>query len=363
MTVYIGMDVHCKQTVFVAQSESGQVIAQGVCPTVEKSLIDAVAQNGSAGSVVIGMESGTQARFVSRALVQAGYKAFVIDAREVRAKARRRRQKTDARDAFEICDGLRRGIYASLVYIPSEAVERLRRILSRRRYFVRQRTSQIHAAKFLLRMEGLASEARSLTTERAWAALLRNESVDALALYLSRHFESWRLATAHVESLESELADALAPFGDLPLRLRTLPGVGLIGASAFIAALGDASRFETSGHVLSYLGLCSSTYDSGEREIHGKITKQGNRSARANLVECAQHASNPKHPLNPYFRRIAAKSGYKKACVAVAARMAKILFRMWIEGAEFDARRLNVVRKSQRKSRLVYWELGAAAKN
>lgn len=361
MTIYLGMDVHSKQTVYVAQDGRGRMIAKGACPTREPELIKVASGLGAPGEVIVGLETGTQARFVSRLLTRQGFEAIVINAQEVRAKARRKRQKTDIRDAYEICDGLRRGIYDSLVYVPCEAVERLRRILSRRRHFVRQRTGQVNAAKFLLRMEGLSSQAGCLTTSAAWEGFLSKEAVLELSDHLRLHYASWSLANAHIMRLEKELVQALEPFKALSKRLQTVPGVGPIGSATFIAAVGHIERFESSGHLVSYLGLASSTYDSGERERHGGITKQGNRSARSVLVECAQHSSHPKNPLNPYFRRISAKGGYKKAVVAVSARLVRILYWMWRNEKDFDVGKLNIVRKHPGRSRVIYWELGQPA--
>ena len=120
----------------------------------------------------IGLESGTQMYLVCRILVAAGMDPVVIDAAEVRAKIHRSGQKSDYRDAFAICDGLRNDIYNSIVYVADEKVLLLRRILSRRRHFVSIRASQINAVKFVLRSNGLGHLVGSLSREAAWKNLL-----------------------------------------------------------------------------------------------------------------------------------------------------------------------------------------------
>ena len=80
------------------------------------------------------------------------------------------------------------------------------------------------------------------------------------------------------------------------------------------------------------------------------------------LCEAAHHTANPRHPLNPYFRRTAARHGYKKAVVAVAQRLARILFQMWRKGQAFDVHQLNVVAESAVRTRRVYWRIGQADK-
>src|SRR5262245_64517856 len=97
---------------------------------------------------------------------------MVVDAREVRLKAHRPTQKSDRRDAFELCDGLRRGIYRAIVHVPPRPVARLRETLARRRHVVRLETAQVNAVKRLLRGAGLGRLSRSLGTEVGWAKLL-----------------------------------------------------------------------------------------------------------------------------------------------------------------------------------------------
>ena len=165
MECYVGLDVHSKASVFVIQDGHGQVMAQGEMPTTPEGLrrwYDA--QQLPAGTPVA-LETGTVAFFVARELTALGCTPSVIDAREVRLKAHRPTQKSDRRDAFELCDGLRRGSYRAVVHVPPPAVTRVRETLARRRHFVRLETAQVNAVKRLLRGAGLGHRSRSLGTE------------------------------------------------------------------------------------------------------------------------------------------------------------------------------------------------------
>lgn len=103
----------------------------------------------------VGFESGLQSFWLSRVLREAGLQPEILSANEVRAKASRRGQKTDAKDAFEICDGLRRGIFVSSVFVPEPCICELRSMLSRRRFFVREMTRHTNASLAMLRKAGL----------------------------------------------------------------------------------------------------------------------------------------------------------------------------------------------------------------
>jgi transposase len=222
-------------------------------------------------------------------------------------------------------------------------------------------TMETGAAKFLFRQAGRGSAMPRLATEAAWAKLLASPQAEGLREHLAMHAELWRLAQEQVAALERELDKALAPFRETEELLTTVPGVGRITAASFIAVLGTPERFPDSGAVGSYLGIVSSTYDSGESERHGRITRQGSGPLRAVLVEVAHHAANPRHPLHPYFARVCAKAGYKKAVVAVAHRLARILFRMWRTKTAFDVAKLNVEAARETRTKTVHYRIRTAA--
>jgi transposase len=360
--VYVGLDVHHKKTVYVIQAADGVVIAEGTVPTRREGIQEMIVRHQLEPCAKVCLECGAQADMVCDALEEVEMVPVVVDAAEVRKKARRRGQKTDRRDAFEICDGLRRGIWTSIVYIPPPPIRRLRRILSRRRHFVRLKTQQVNAAKFLLRAEGvLIEETLSLTTAPAWSKLIARPQAEALRTHLQLHAKTWDMASEHVVSLEQELLLALEPFAEVMGWLTSVPAIGLITAASFIAVVGDPTRFPNSNHLVSYLGLAPSMYDTGETERHGHITKAGPPSMRGLLCEIAQHTARPTHPLNPYFVRIAAKSGYRKATIAIAQRLARILYRLWLNRERFDVSKLNVEKDGKARTKLYHWKIKDAA--
>lgn len=356
--VYVGLDVHRKKTVYVVQAADGDVVAEGTTPTHREGIQEMIVRHQLDPGTKVCLECGVQAGMVCDALEEVEMVPVVVDAAEVRKKARRRGQKTDRRDAFEICDGLRRGIWASIVYMPPPPIRKLRRILSRRRHFVRLGTQQINAAKFLLRMEGVLTEEEiSLTTAPAWSNLIARPEVKALCGHLELHSKTWSLAAEHVSVLQKELLLALKLFVDEMDWLTSVPAIGLITAASFIAVVGDPKRFADSNHLVSYFGLAPSMYDTGESERHGHITKAGPPYMRGLLCEIAQHAARPTHPLNPYFVRIAAKSGYKKAAIAIAQRLARIMYRLWLNRERFDVSKLNVEKDGKVRTKVYHWKI------
>jgi transposase len=137
-------------------------------------------------------------------------------------------------------------------------------------------------------------------------------------------------------------------------RLATTPGVGPVTAVAFVATLDDVTRFARAGQVAAYLGLVPREHSSGERQRRGAVTKAGNTRLRWLLVQAAwgvwrdRHA--PSAPLRRWATGLAARRGKGIAVVALARRLAGILFALWRDGTTFDP-----VRVGQRAT------LGAAA--
>jgi transposase len=357
MNIFIGLDVHSKCCVYVAQNESGKDLGTGRVDTTPDGLAHMLRTLRAPTGTSVALESGPSATWVSRQLTALGMKPVVIDAHEVRAKALRPNQKSDLRDARELCEGLRRNLYQSIVYIPDPTVERLRLLVSRRRHFVGISTRQINAAKHLLRLRGEGRLAGLLNSEKAWQNLLANPQLQDRRSLLALHADLWRQTQTARRQLEEELLQTARPFEPIIDLLRSVPGVGPLVAITFIAALGDPRRFADSGRVVSYAGLAVSTYDSGERTAHGHITKSGNGELRAMLCEAAQHAWRPTHPLNPYYRRLTARRGYQQAIIAVAQRLARILWRMWLNEEPFKLDKLTVERTGRIQTRVVHYEL------
>jgi transposase len=171
------------------------------------------------------------------------------------------------------------------------------------------------------------------------------------------HMDVWRVAQEKVILLDKELREGLQRFKTTVRRLQTVPGVGIITAATYLAVIATPHRFADSGRVVSYIGLVPSTYDTGPMQRHGHITKRGSSELRAMLCEAAQHAARPRHPLNPYWVRVCAKQGYKRAVVAVAQRLARILYAMWRKGEDFDATKLNVVEQEHTRTKTYYWRI------
>jgi transposase len=339
---YVGLDAHCKNCVFVIQDENGRTVGEGTVPTTVEGLLRLRERHDLPEGTAVALESGTMAFFVARRLSALGLAPVVIDAQEVRAKALRPNQKSDRRDALELCEGLRRGIYRTQVHVPPVEIETIRETLGRRRHFIRVRTMQVNAVKRLLRTEGLPP-VRGLKSAKAWERLLEQVAYSAtLQGFVRAHYALWTCVQEQVTELNASLEAQGEPYRAQLERLQTVPGVGPIVALTALAAFSDIRRFPSARHAASYAGLVPSTYDSGERVRHGRITRRGSNELRSMLCEAAHHASRANNPFHPFFAALCVRRGYKMAVIAVAHRICRILYALLRHEIDFDLARLGV---------------------
>ncbi len=118
----------------------------------------------------------------------------------------------------------------------------------------------------------------------------------------------------------------------------TVPGVGPMTALAFLSGIDDPARFARSRTVGAYLGLTPRRHASGEVDWTGRISKCGDTMLRTYLFEAANVVltrTKQSCSLKEWGMAIAARSGGKKARVAIARKLATILHRMWCDGTPF----------------------------
>jgi transposase len=123
--------------------------------------------------------------------------------------------------------------------------------------------------------------------------------------------------------------------------LQSVPGVGPIVSASFVSVIDDPKRFETAHQVEAYIGLVPSENTSGKRRL-GSITKQGNSYLRAVLVQAAWTImrSRKSSTLKSWGKQVKARRGKSVAVVALARRLAGVLWAMWRDNKPFAARHL-----------------------
>lgn len=129
-------------------------------------------------------------------------------------------------------------------------------------------------------------------------------------------------------------------------RFMKIPGVGAMAALSFFTAIEEPTRFRRADDVAAYLGLTPRIYQSGESLIRGSISMTGNRLTRAHLVNAATvllAATKAFRSLKDWGLRLSKKIGFRKARIAVARKLAIIMFGLWRDGTHFQFKAETVV--------------------
>jgi len=263
-----------------------------------------------------------------------GVEIQVANTADERWRWRKVKQKNDRRDALKAAQ-LSAVNQLSLVHVPQIEVRQWRALIAYRHHLVRRRTKiKNHVRDLLLREGQLLPRGRSAWTQVGMAAL------EAMVKPLSEMqiSELWRgelgVELAQLKELQSQIVTVEAKLDELAAAdsrirlLRTIPGVGPRLAEAVVTMFDDPARFRTAGQVSSYIGMVPKSFDSGETERSGRITRHGHRLVRSLLVEIAWAALRHNSWARECFQRI---SGGKKSRrkIAIVAVGRKLLVRCW----------------------------------
>ena len=330
---FVGIDLHKTSSQICTLSEGGELTERRI-KTTRASFDEVFADKPKARILV---EASTESEWAACHLEALGHEVIVADPNFAPMYATRDKKiKTDKRDARTLCEACRLGAYRP-VHRTSERQRRIRAQLLIRTTLVRTRSKYISLIGALARREGcrIATGGSDNFVKLAEAADLPEHVLAAVAPL----FESLRLLNRQIDEADAELAKIVKE-DEVVRRLCTAPGVGPVTATTFAATIDDATRFGAAKQVRSYLGLVPREYSSGERQHRGRISKAGGSRARTLLVEAAwallrwRNAKN--QTLYDWAMRIAARRGRARACVALARKLAGILFAMWRDGTEFD---------------------------
>lgn len=337
MKLYVGLDVSQATTAICVVDGEGRTLAEGMTAT-EPRAIAAFVRQRAPDAIRLGMETGPLAVWLWNELRALDLPVICMDARHANAGLKVMLAKTDRNDAAGIAQLVRTGWFRQ-VHVKAETSHAVRAELATRTLLVRMRCDLENQIRGLLKTFGLVvGKAPSRLAKRAHEII-----VDELAN--KPEFASL------VESLLAMRADVVERIAELDTKLRarakttpvcrrfmTVPGVGPITALAVWAGIDDAGRFARSQNVGAYFGLTPRRYASGEVDRSGRITKRGDGTVRTLLYEAANVLLlkiSRTSSLREWGLAIAQRSGFKKAKVAVARKLAVLLHRLWRDGTEF----------------------------
>jgi transposase len=333
---HIGMDVHKKESQICILTEAGELIERRVHTEPQRF----AAVLGDRPRARILLEASTDSEWVARCLEALDHEVIVADPNFAPMYATRTRKvKTDRRDARALAEACRLGAYRRAHRL-SDPQRHVRGRLLVRDALVRTRTRYISLIRALLRQHGyrVPSGSAEAFPRRVLAMSLPGRLLSQIAplLAVMRHVNR-QLVYADQVIEEITTHDARVQ------RLRSVPSIGPVTAAAFVATIDDVRRFRRAHEVEAYLGLVPRELSSGESQRRGRITKAGHARTRWLLIQAAVSILRRRPPqaeaLRTWALHIAARRGKHIATVALARRLAGILYALLRDGSVFAPHR------------------------
>ena len=255
-----------------------------------------------------------------------------------------RRNKTDRTDAKGLLEANRN---EELHPVPVKTVEHqgLASLHRLRSTWLATRTSRLNTVRGLLREFGLFIPTGAHHVVPRVRELL-NDTTSAvptlLRTTLATACDEIDVLEANMRAVERQLTALVRQLPDTML-LQTVPGVGVLTATALVALVGDIRRFRSGRHFASFLGLTPKEDSSAGRRHLGAISKQGDVYVRMLLTHGARSfvwhakAAAPPTSLQRWVVQTEQRRGHNVATVAMANKLARIVWAVWTQQRPFAA--------------------------
>jgi len=273
---------------------------------------------------------------VADVALEAGHEVRVVPATLVRTLGvGARKTKTDKRDA-QILSEVSCRIDLPSVHIPSLLSRELKSLCGARDVLVETRTKLINNVRGWMRTQLLRIRTGGSCTFPARLREHARTSDQALPPHIEQQLNLLEEVILHVREADKRVR-RIACEHPTCRRLMTVPGVGPVTALRFLAALDEVARFRSAHRVQSYLGLTPGENSSSDRQQRTGITKAGSTQLRRMLIQAAWAALRqcPNQPMVAWASQVAARRGKWVAVVALARKIAGILFALWRDGTTY----------------------------
>ena len=291
---------------------------------------------------LVGMEACATAHYWARELTRLGHEVRLMPAKDVKAYVKR--NKNDAADAEAICEAVRR---PTMRFVRAKSAEQQGRLMQHRTrdLLLRQQTQAINALRAHLAELGIVA-AQGREGLKQLLTIIADEKdarlpIDARASLIVLATQLQALHTM-IGSIEKRLI-VQHRANEASKRLESVPGIGIIGASAITATVTDPNAFRSGRDFAAWIGLVPRQDSTGGKQKLGPISKQGDRYLRRILVVGAHSVlrrAKQSPEKYPWLTQLLARRPFKVVAVALANKMARVAWALLARGGIYRAPRL-----------------------
>jgi len=278
---------------------------------------------------VVAMEACCGAHHLGRILRERGHQVRLMSPEYVRPYVKA--QKNDDRDAEAIAEAATRPTMRFIELKSAEQLDMqsLHRVRDR---LVSERTALLNQLRAILLERGIViPQGRRKLEDHLRTLLEGQEAILSPRVWslLNDMQAEWRALDSRIEALTDEFA-AQAKTDEAARRLATIPGIGVLNATALVAAVGNAATFARGRDLAAWLGLVPRQMTTGGKPRLMGITKRGNKYLRKLLVHGARAAlpslSASATPLGKWLTSLLERAHKNTVVVALANKLARIVW-------------------------------------
>jgi transposase len=332
---HVAIDLGGRQSQVCVRAEDGRILEERRVPT---EALDAYLKRRPKSRVIV--ETCAESFHVADQARAQGHEVRVVPATLVKSLGvGARRTKTDRRDA-QVLSEVSCRVDLPTVHIPSEVSRQWKTLCGTRDVLVRTRTRLINTVRGWLRTQGIRVRSGATASFGARVRDACGKAERELPECIERVLRMLDQVKGEIQQADCELGRA-AKGDERCRRMMSVPGVGAVTALRFTAALDEHQRFASAHSVQSYLGLVPGVHASSEHEHRLGLTKSGPPAVRWVLVQAAWSArrSAKTHPMVRWSYEVEHRRGVRIAVVALARKLAGILYALWRDNTNYDPKR------------------------
>jgi transposase len=324
---YVGIDHHKKSNAITVMDQDGTIIKR-ITLSNDKNTLDRFF-NSIPGPCSVVFESSRDWSVLYDNLEDIAEEIHLANPYKTRIIAEAK-IKTDKIDS-EILAHLLRSKMIPKAHIPSKIVRRVRYLLRQRLFFVRLRTMVKNRIHHLVDRNHLGATVTASFTDlfgkKGMVFLKEAPLPDSERKLLDEQLSLLEELNRLVKEDDRRIRKLFDKDHRVTL-VATVPGLGHLLSALVVYEIDTIDRFLSPKKLHSYAGLVPSTYASGEKSYHGRLTKAGNRYLRWAMVEAVGPAISKDPGLRRYFHQIRVRNGVNAAKIAVARRLLTIVYRI-----------------------------------
>lgn len=317
---YVGVDLHRNNFTYCIRNANGKEVGLGKCSIRE---LNGFADLMGPHAAIAVEATGNTFMFCNELKDKVG-RLVVVNPSQFKVISKSTK-KTDKNDARILAEFLEKDMLPE-VRMKDALQAKISSLTKTREKLVQLRTVLKNKINNLLASRFIEIKREELSSEKGLQKALSHHIDDISDIEMEVLVEQIRGLNKSIEKLDKAIEEHGSKMDGFK-NLKSIKGIGAKGAAVMLSAIGNIGDFRSAKHLASYLGMVPSVSNSNEKEHYGRITKQGNKTARTAMVQCALIAMRYNAYLRHFHQSVKSRRGGAKANIALARKFLDIVYK------------------------------------